>query len=158
MKSTIRIDVSPVDNRPIISIKSVTTSDDLRDKALINFLDPILIKKNKGKGTYLHIQHKSNFAGTISECGDHWEVSSFNRDMSVLDQISGMYRLLCHQTGNTFVMCNGGNDLCFENLETGKRSEYLNIDHLEDLDYHSFAGKIEENFKSIIPVKATSRK
>lgn len=150
MKSTIRIDVSPHDNRPVISIKSITSSDDLRDKALINFLSPIEIKRAKGKATFLHIQHKSTYVGLSTDCGDDWEVTSFPRDIATLDQIEGMYKLLCFQTGTNFAMCNDGSNLSFENIDTGKRSANMYIDNLEEKDYHTLAKEVEENFKSII--------
>lgn len=155
MKSTIRIDVSPIDNRPVISIKSISSSDDLRDKALINFLSPIECKRQRKKDTYLHIQHKSSFGGigVGIESGDNWEVSSFPRDMSTLNQVEGMYKLICFQTDDNFTMCNTGTELYFENTESGKKSENINIDLLEDADYHTLAKIIDENFKSIIVKK-----
>lgn len=150
MKSTIRIDFAPMDSRPVITIKSVSSSDDLRDKALVNFLAPIVNKQDRLKETYLRIARTSQFAGTNSECGDTWEISSFGRDNITLHKIEGMHSLLCVQSKQNIGMCNTGSQLYFENLETGKSSEKLNIDDLEFNDYHKLASTIEENFKSII--------
>lgn len=156
MKSKILIDFSELGNEPVISIKSISSSDDLRDKALVRFLSPIENKIRRHKETYLHITHKSSFGsiGSVSESGNTWEITSFNRDMSLLNEISGMYKLLCFESDNNHTMCNTGTHLYFENLGNGKKSANISIDDLENIEYHALAETISKNFKSILDIPA----
>lgn len=138
MKSTIRIDFSELGNEPVISIKSISSSDDLRDKSLINFLKPIQRKLQRGAETFLHIQHKGNFAGCGpgSECGDYWEVSSFPTDMRILNRIEGMYEAYNFLNTTQFSMCNTGAEIYFDQIHTpGMVSEKLDRMQLEQLSH-----------------------
>ena len=91
MKSSIKIDFDSQD-KPVISIKCVTSSDDLRDKALTSFLRKLgFTHAHFGQDASLKIDYKGWGGSSGSQSSESYEeycISPINDSAKIIDKDS----------------------------------------------------------------------
>lgn len=101
MKSTIRIDVD-LNDKPVIQIKCVHTSDDLRDKSLTSLLRKLgFTHAHFGQKATLEIEYSGWGGGEGGDCYEHFTLSPITDSAKCFDELGKEIDIKLHASNIT---------------------------------------------------------
>lgn len=152
MKSTIKVDLD-YEGRSYIKINAVENTDDLRDKALHQFLERVVLVGDN-QSNFLEITRICNYASTDGNSygGSNWSITSGVNKVRVqaLSIIEGAF-YSCAETLNIkgLAMANTGTHIYFETVDYKKKTEELEIWQLLGLNPMELSIKIVQTIKTL---------